>query len=53
MTDESYKEKFIAFLETMEIQEVENFIDLSIEDIKLVAKVIRRSILNKIYPFRF
>ena len=45
MSDEIYKEKFMAFLTGIEMQNINDFIELPVEDIKVIA-VIFKTIVN-------
>lgn len=44
--DEKYKEKFITFLTGLEMQHIDDFIELSTEDIKVTAVILRIIIDN-------
>lgn len=46
MSDETYKEKFIAFLKGLEMQSIEEFIEFPAEDIKVTAIVLKHIINN-------
>jgi hypothetical protein len=45
MSDETYKEKFVVFLEGLEMQRIDDFIELPKEDIKTTA-IILKCIIN-------
>lgn len=46
MCDETYKEKFITFLRGLEMQSIEDFIELPVEDIRVTAAVLKYIIDN-------
>lgn len=41
MSDETYREKFIAFLEGLEMQAISDFIELPVEDIRVVSVIFK------------
>ena len=41
MNDDTYKEKFIAFLEGIEMQNIPDFIELPVEDIRVVSTIFK------------
>ena len=46
MIDDTYKEKFVAFLSSLEMQNIDDFIELDIEDIRITAVILKRIINN-------
>lgn len=44
--DDTYKEKFIIFLTGLEMQNIDDFIELPIEDIKITSLILRHIIDN-------
>lgn len=46
MSDETYKEKFVVFLEGLEMQRIDDFIELPTEDIKTTAIILKNVINN-------
>lgn len=44
--DETYKERFTAFLEGLEMQSITDFIELPVEDIRVTAMILKHIINN-------
>lgn len=44
--DETYKERFVAFLEGLEMQSITDFIELPVEDIRVTAMILKHIIDN-------
>lgn len=44
--DETYKERFTAFLEGLEMQSITDFIELPVEDIRVTAMILKHIIDN-------